>query len=463
MHSVIPVLQHQISDPEMVPVVSRKQIGLSHEALFSASEAESDKWQSICVSCFCPCLILGYIESKIKRESTWSSTRSCFCSPTTTASSYTIDDPASASSGFGSSGCIICAQTALLAGFAWPFSPLISLYLCCQRSHLRDIYESNTFLSEDNLDPTKQSCCSTRLQIKGQDLMDSCCFRSKVLLQHQSFLDGKNDQGLLFFKWENEVIINEPRRKSAPSLKRKIAFIVGPAECGKSTLFSKLLGVSIDPKDNKPRDNNQSQTGMKCTTAKNNKLEIIEIWDIPTPNLDSMAVRELIPNICAVMFVFDCKSPDDKGEMKKDDSNLTSFQEMKIVYSDFMTTNRERFQNNDIVKICVASKVDLLEDENSLEEKLERMRIFKFHKLNRRKSSREISSATVAVLELSDEEKIFMAIEREKCEKLKEDQDMILFIAECWARDNDLKFIRTSSVANIGITDILCSIQNRTI
>ena len=458
MHSVIPVLQHQISDPELVPVVSRKQIGLSHDALFSVSE--SDKWQSLCVSCFCPCLIFGYIESKIKREITWSSTRSCFKSPTTAASSYMIDDPASVSSGFGSSGCIICVQTALLAGFAWPFSPLISLYLCCQRSHLRDIYERNSFLAGDILDATDPSCCSTRLQIKFQDLMDSCCFRSKVLLQHQSFLDGKNDQGLLFFKWENDVIINEPRRKSAPSLKRKIAFIVGPAECGKSTLFCKLLGVSIDPKDSKPRDNDKSQTGMKCTTAKNNKLEFIEIWDIPTPNLNSIGVRELIPNICSVMFVFDCISLDDEKEKKNGDSNLTSFQEMKIIYSDFMASNAEYFEKNDIVKICVASKVDLLEDDDSLEEKLEEMRLNKFHSMNRRKPSREINSATVAVLELSDEEKLFMAIEREKCEKLKENQDMVLFIAECWARDHGLKFIRTSSMTNVGITDILHSIQN---
>ena len=61
---------------------------------------------------------------------------------------------------------------------------------------------------------------------------------------------------------------------------------------------------------------------MKCTTAKNNKLEFIEIWDIPTPNLNSIGVRELIPNICSVMFVFDCISLDDEKEKKNSDSNL---------------------------------------------------------------------------------------------------------------------------------------------
>lgn len=485
--------------------IRASQLSLSHETLFSVHRLQPKRRQNLCISLCCPCLILGHIESKIQREKLWRCTDN-HCYPSITFTSYDnqiITKPMAC----GSSGCITCCQTGILSTCGYPFSPLLSVYIYLQRNYLRNIYEQQNKITEEytqkNSNITKDSnnyCCTKRAITSCQDLFDSCCFRPSVLLQHLSYLNEKSNQGILFFEWEKESYLmgkKNQNKKIIPIIGNKIILIIGPHGCGKSRLFTKLLGKSYNKKSELLRDKNKTQTGVRCTSVTDDNLNFLEFWDIPEEQLFSSHVDSILSSVCAVLYVFDStvqlRSHDDE-EMKEgnpieNNISISSFEKMQNIYTTFERTNMEYLRNNDIKKLCIANRIDLIDHAEDFEKKIARMVQKKFHPVHfkehskknggehsaadskehsshyNRRESKANSNDVVETVEKNDTKKVenknydqemihFITTEKHKHDFIREKENEILEFAENWAEEKKLKYLEISSVANINVLEL---------
>jgi hypothetical protein len=314
---------------------SYNNMALSHDTIFESitrNSSSSKKCENISVSCFCPCLILGHIQSKIKREKMWNFTQKPWFPSIT---QFSEDDSSNAEKtekdyrmqlGFGSSGCIICMQTAFLAAFGLPCSPLLSLYVCCQRSYFRKIYHKRATDVPNTFTPHCSNICF--------DTLGSCCCLPLVLLQHLNFLEIKSNQGVLFFDWEKGAYEDLRSKKILPPRRNRIALIIGSKDSGKSTLFCKLLGIKKDPTRESLRDQNKIQTGVRCASVTDNEISFHEFWDVPTAQVNSSAVNTVMLTVSSVIFMFD-SSNTDKMDNKRDKKKKEIKKKNKTVTEDF--------------------------------------------------------------------------------------------------------------------------------
>ena len=360
---------------------------------------------------------------------------------------------------FGSSGCFICLQTACLASFAWPCSPLLSGYICCQRTSFRNIYDQ---LSSESIEDSRNGTLfSHRADTLCQDFMDSCFFRPYVLLQHLSFINQKNEDGILFFDWAEDSFQGDQKKRVVPAVGNKVAILIGPKGCGKSTLFRKLLGINYDQKKDLLRDHLRTQTGVTCTGVSEEGVDFLEIWDVPIERLPSPNLEIMASTVCAVLFVFDCTGSSKIRHNNEDDAKNgnndfdmeteSSFREMKLIYEDFVSSNAEQLSKNRIIQVCVASRIDLLENDKDLELKINELKV-KYNLLGGSGDSQESGKiGKLKDFELQRE----IAKETKEHFILNEKVRMNLHMAETWARENNLKYIETSSATNTGIIDLI--------
>jgi hypothetical protein len=206
-----------------VPVRLSKQALLDVLCNKSVPQQPYYRCVNLCISCCCPCVILGNIQTAISREQSYRFTTSIVKSKYLQTNG--ADDDISGS--FGPKGFNKCALTCCLASLCWPFSPLLGTYLIQQRAYYRKIYREPE---------SRLSFCES-----FSDSFFSCLFWPVVILQHAAYIRQKNEEGLLIFDWEHEVLRDMKIKK--PPIENKIVLIVGPRGTGKTALFIKLVGA----------------------------------------------------------------------------------------------------------------------------------------------------------------------------------------------------------------------------
>ena len=229
-----------------VPVRLSKQALLDVLCKKSASQQPYYRCVNLCISCCCPCFILGNIQTAISREQTYRFTANIVKSKYLRPNG--ADDDISGS--FGPKGFNKCVLTCCLASICWPFSPLLGSYLVRQRAYYRKIYREPE---------SKLSFCES-----VSDNFFSCLFWPVVILQHAAYIKQKNEEGLLIFDWEHEVLRDMKTKK--PPIENKIILIVGPQGAGKTALFVKLVGAVEKTVVKDARDGSKIHIGQSSSS-----------------------------------------------------------------------------------------------------------------------------------------------------------------------------------------------------
>jgi len=168
----------------------------------------------------------------------------------------------------GKKGCQLCMKTALCASICYPISPFIGLYSLVQRRYLDLIYKTDQQPQAPQLFRDAKACC---------------CWPC-TLLQNVSFYEAhKND--ILRFDWEFDTL--EDLRRQVPPSRDKTFAIVGPPESGKSELFHRLAGVSMDYKL-RGRGDHRVKVGMRPLRISDTDIAYLEVWDVPADELGSL-------------------------------------------------------------------------------------------------------------------------------------------------------------------------------
>jgi hypothetical protein len=189
--------------------------------------------------------MLGHLETRIEREDA-SSSFGC---------------PA-----MGESGRSVCCQSALLAAVGWPLSPFLSLYVCVQRSRLRRHY-----VEEEETAATTP--CTLLI-----DLCDALLLRPCTLWQHLQFVQRKETEGMLRYgSWEGEAL-RDYKQVPKPPVETHLVFLVGPRQCGKTTLFRKLLIILPgDAEHERLKDAGKVQIGVRCVEVGQDRMRFVEV------------------------------------------------------------------------------------------------------------------------------------------------------------------------------------------
>lgn len=349
----------------------------------------------------------------------------------------------SAPFGLGSSGCIICIQTACMASIAWPCSPVLALYVFFQRSHLRDVYIRQELSTSDGQPH------SVRSKIL-YDLADSCCFQPFVMQQHFAFLRKIEDEGILCFDWETEALAVTRMAKIAPATLSKIVMLIGPTGSGKSDLFRKIIGITLDVKVNALRDAGSIQTGIRCTSVTDSTVTFIEIWDIPTQRLSYPMVRKALSNLCSAIFIFDASSLSEDEVVTEEGSTSCntnkSFEEMTSLFAEFMDSNKEYFGGSLFAKVCIAARMDLVAHPDD----------FKKVRRIRRDYGAAYGNSDEEESVDEDEEDIQRTYDtRLQSIETAKKQRANLVSARLWAAENGLKYFEISSLTSDGLLDLI--------
>lgn len=347
--------------------------------------------------------------------------------------------------GLGNSGCIICIQTACMASIGWPCSPILALYVFFQRSHLRDVYTRQESKATDGQPD------SLRSKIL-YDLSDSCCFQPFVMQQHFVFLRKIEEEGILCFDWETEALAVNRMTRIAPVTYSKVVMLIGPNGCGKSELFRKIIGITLDVQVNALRDAGSIQTGIRCTSVTDSAVNFIEIWDIPTQRLSYPMVRKALSNLCSAIFIFDASalSEDEMitegGTGSKCCDINPSFEDMTSLFTEFMESNKEHLGRSPLAKVCIAARMDLVANPDHF---LKKQRIRRYYGASYGYSDDEDS-----VDETEDDiERLYHC--RLRSIEIARKQRGNLEAARLWATANGLKYFEISSLTSDGLIDLI--------
>ena len=150
-----------------------------HTAFSSSTFTTSPNCRKHCyywtLSCFCPCVLLANISSKLEREIPFTCFRyqCCFHGCTDLE--------------FGAVGCKTCLETGAMALFAWPCSGILSVHSLWQR------YKFKLFYPEDYRLRSANSYSSWFYYLLN--------WPENILEQHQ-FVKDLYQEGQLTFKWD---------------------------------------------------------------------------------------------------------------------------------------------------------------------------------------------------------------------------------------------------------------------
>ena len=211
-------------------------------------------------ACCCPCVILGQLNSLIYRED----------------SKERFE--------MGHQGCNICALTSVLCLLGWPFSPLLGIYTCIQRDNLQKLHKSRNpaFASKD---------VSTIFD-SFKEKSSVCCLWPCAILEQEYHMRHLDSIGLLPFHWEYDLI--HTSIPSPPISECYTIMILGSNNCGKSTLFQKMLHTSIPELHNQIENRLPDQKlriGIRNTIVSKEQISFVEVWDIPMNDIINLPIN----------------------------------------------------------------------------------------------------------------------------------------------------------------------------
>lgn len=231
-------------------------------------------------SLFCPCWLYGHMVTLSSREEPLRHIP-CTCQRLS----------------LGKKGCHLCMKTAIFASIGYPVSPCIGLYSLAQRRYLDLIYKTDQPQTSQTYRDAKACCCWP-------------C----TLLQNVSFYEAHKNT-ILRFDWEYDILSD--LRKPVPPRRDKTYAIVGPPESGKSELFHRLAGVSMDYHF-RGRVDRRVKVGMRPLRVSDQDIAFLEVWDVPADELSSLR-REISCGkaLDGVLLMFDSTRAESLEQLKR--------------------------------------------------------------------------------------------------------------------------------------------------
>ena len=257
-------------------------------------------------ACFCPCLFLGHLESKVQREeSMW-----CSCCATS-CPRFT----------FGTTGCQTCCLTAFFCTLGWPCSPCLTCYLNSKSTSISNIYDRDV----------KRTCC------------DAPLLWPKTVLQQVLLHEQLDKEGRLFYDWTLEKDVQQSLQRERFDMEATAVLIVGGSRVGKTDLLMKLCHRTLYEKRENTFENNEVRVGFRPMSISNSAVSSLEFWDIPTLHLQS--IHTIRAKVAYVLLMFDV-------------TRVDSLKEMQTIYKDIQETMPEMV--NEAVFVVIAGKNDHL-------------------------------------------------------------------------------------------------------
>jgi hypothetical protein len=262
------------------------------------------------VSCFCPCFILGTIDTSIERETPI--LKCCSKCP------------------LGIKGCRTCCWTTAISAVVWPISPLLMVYLSLRHKRLNMIYKNNA-------DSITSHCA-----------WSTFCW-PMTLANMYSLIKHHEKEGSLTFRWDIDSA--EDYLAPRPTHSTKRIFVIGPDSSKRHVFINKILTHCDSSNENVgqvivSKDYDPIRIGVKPFVFKNGCVEFLELWDITPAQLECSAVVSYFPQVFSVIFLFDGS-----------DESLDSFREMRRMYH-----CTAELIPVDATSLCVATNMDHTDD-----------------------------------------------------------------------------------------------------
>mmetsp|Transcript_19800 Transcript_19800/g.33299 ORF Transcript_19800/g.33299 Transcript_19800/m.33299 type:complete len:400 (-) Transcript_19800:140-1339(-) len=230
-------------------------------------------------ACFCPCLYLGHLDSKVKREESL-----CTCC-SESCPRYS----------FGKGGCLTCCLTGMFCSLGWPCSPCLTCYLNTRSANISTIYDNN-------LD---RNWCR-----------DFNFLWPKTVLQHILLYEQLEREGRLFYDWTlSSDVLSTQKICGRFGMQESAVLIVGANGVGKTELLMKLCHRNLYEKREVSFENNEVRVGFRPMTVTNTHVTSLEFWDIPTLHLQS--IHTIRAKISYILLVFNVNDFDSFKELKK--------------------------------------------------------------------------------------------------------------------------------------------------
>ena len=230
------------------------------------------------LACFCPCIYMGHLESKVKREKT------CCDSYCNISSCQRFT--------FGKSGCQTCCLTAFYCSLGWPCSPLLTCHLNSQSTSISRIYDRGVI-------PRCTQCT---------------LLWPKMVLQHILLYEQLEKEGRLFYDWTLNPAVLRSFQHQPFDTKDSAVLILGDKRVGKTELLMKLCHRYLYEKREESFENNEVRVGFRPMSVQNDTVVTLEFWDIPTLHLQS--IHTIRARVTCILLVFDTNRNETLEEVK---------------------------------------------------------------------------------------------------------------------------------------------------
>jgi hypothetical protein len=282
--------QRSIIEPE-----EKKEEAVNPPKDFSVSSQNAEKKEGkFFEACFCGCCMLGSVQTEFIREKPFNwMEKSEFCQECKV----------------GWSGCKSSCAFCLLAAVGWPLSPCFSCYLLRERWKLKLFYPYDDRLSS-------LSTC--------QDYCYYFCCWEKNLYEQTDFIHQLHKEGNLTFAWDYALYRDHlPKNKNVQHESNTIA-VFGPSTPLKQDFLRKFLlqtknkeMVELHKQYPDLNDINHIQTGMRSICTEENKIQFLEVWDIPMDHFYSNFITYLKESVFLSIYIFDLNDYSNFTEMKR--------------------------------------------------------------------------------------------------------------------------------------------------
>ena len=277
-------------------------------------------------SCFCPCLIIGQMKTKIAREVLSLSVLS-----------------------IGWQGFTYCLCTSALALFLWPFSPCLSFYLCRERKKLSVVYSKEPRLKKLSMLAQLYYFCLWPLNLNEQRI----------------FIELMESENKLAYEWDLNSYKDYLRIASSPKITTIKVFIFGLHTSASDLFFKKFLRY-LEPSDASPIMQNNSigpttttisaggddiSIGIRSYQMNNHEVKFFEVWNIPMIALDSYSLRCNLKTLDVALFIYDGESSGTSTSTIDDSSN--SFSTMIAAHEKLTDSFNDNHLDPVTRKICV--------------------------------------------------------------------------------------------------------------
>lgn len=228
-------------------------------------------------ACFCPCLFLGHLDSKVKREDSFFSCCSTSCPRFS----------------FGKTGCMTCCMTGLFCSLGWPCSPCLTCYLNSRSSSISSIYDRKV----------ESKCC------------DFNFMWPRTVLQHILLYEQLEKEGRLFYDWTLNADVQQSFKRNQFEMTDSAILLVGGKHVGKTELLIKLCHRNLYEKRENTFEHNEVRVGFRPMSVTNTHVSSLEFWDIPTLHLQS--IHTIRAKVTHVLLVFNVNKIETFHELKK--------------------------------------------------------------------------------------------------------------------------------------------------